>query len=119
MEKMSEERWNELTAELEERWNKLHEELKKVNISFPSLESLGGWRPRNVSEKRGGVVLAAKKEDGVIKFKVFKPVGVWKEVYDLLVLRNKIEHEMGKIARKLDGPAVFTSKEFADESDKL
>ncbi len=102
----------------EEELDRLWEELKRVNRSFPSVERLDGWAPRDVDKERR-VVLASKKDSiGRIAFQVFKPVGVWKEVYDLMVLRKKIFHEIGKIERKLHGPAIFTSKEFAEPNEQ-
>lgn len=89
------------------------EELKSINKSFPSVERLDGWVPRDVDEERK-VVLAAKKDGKKIVFQIFKPAGVWKEVYDLMVSRKKIIHEMDKMETRLHGPAIFTSKEFVE-----
>jgi seryl-tRNA synthetase len=99
-------------AELEKKLDELTEELKKVNKSFPSIERRDSWIIKDIDEERL-VVLASKKDKGKIVFQTFEPVGVWKEVYDLLVLRKKILHEIGKIDVKLHGPVVFTSRELA------
>jgi len=96
---------------LEERWDELEAELHKINLSFPPKDKLDGWIIKDADEK-WGEVLAEKKIDGKIALKGFEPVGVWKDVYDLLLRRNKILHELDKIAEKLDGPAIFTSKEL-------
>lgn len=101
----------------------LEEELKKVNTSLPPVKKLNGWVPVQIVEEKD-VVLARKRilnrktMEEVIAVKAFKPEGVWKEVCDLMVLRKKIIHEMGKIEGKLHGPAVFTSKEFAENDEE-
>lgn len=96
-------------AYLEKKLDELTEELKKVNTSFPSNERLDGWIPRDVIEEEK-VVLAAKYEFGegkeIVDFLGFEPVGVWKEVYDPMVLRKKIMDEIEEVSAKLYGPTV-------------
>lgn len=97
-----------------ETWDKLWADVKEVNMSFPSVDELGGCIPRDIIVKRR-IVLASKREGGRILIVEREPVGVWKEVYSLLVRRKRIRRAMEKIAWYLEGPAIFASKEFADE----
>jgi len=94
-------------------WNELLEELKRINDALPGVEELDGWIPRDVDEEEGSVI-AVKEVNEKIGVNFFKPVGVWKEVYDLLVQQKRIWLELNKIAREEDGPAVFISKEFTE-----
>jgi len=106
------------TRKMEERWDELMIELERVNKSFPSKEHLDGWAPKWADEKRKEAV-AEKKINNMRVLKEFKPVGVWKDVYEILILKEKILVEMNRIAEKLVGPTIFTSKEFADDSVEL
>jgi hypothetical protein len=85
---------------IKERWNELTIDLKKVNRSFPSVEKLDGWHPIFFDEKRREVY-AEKRVDGKLETKVFKPVGIWKKIFELKLSREKILNEYKTLGETL------------------
>jgi len=101
-------------------WDQLLEELERINAALPEVEELDDWIPRDIDEERG-IVIAAKYTQTKILFNSFKPMGVWKKVYDLILQRKRIRREMEEIAEEEDGPAVFVpiDEEESDEENDI